>query len=142
MFIISIPVVLLTAYAALTDIKRGEIDNWVSVAVLAYGILIDLILDRKRLLISLDSTLIIFVALGLIYYIARGSLGGGDVKLFSALAFYFGNDILLLIYVACVVGLVYGLIKGIREKTYLKTKTVFAPAIFAATVLTIPFLRF
>jgi leader peptidase (prepilin peptidase)/N-methyltransferase len=44
----NIPILLLVAYATWTDIKRKEIDDWVSVAILAYGILLDGILYREK----------------------------------------------------------------------------------------------
>jgi Flp pilus assembly protein protease CpaA len=130
----NIPVLLLVAYAAWTDIKRKEIDDWVSVAILAYGILLDGILYRERFAESFVFMLLIFTVLMVIYHITPQSLGGGDIKIFTALAFVYGHNIIPLIFISSLVNLIYGLIKGIKEKTYLKTETVFAPAIFIGTI--------
>ncbi|MBP2070811.1 prepilin peptidase [Thermoanaerobacterium butyriciformans] len=138
---LSMPVVLLTAYAAYTDIKRKQIDDWVSIVIVVYGFTINSILDRPKLIESLFYAFAIFISLYLIYLITNGSIGGGDVKLLTALTFYFADKIIILLFLASVIGLVYGLIKGIKEKTYLKTETIFAPSIFAATVLTIPLMK-
>lgn len=141
LFIVNIPVILLTAYAAWTDIKRKEIDNWVSAFILSYAVLVDAFLNRQRFIESFISMFIVITVLMLVYYVSKGGFGGGDIKLLSALAFYFGSNIIPLMFVACLIGLIYGLIKGIKEKTYFKTETVFAPAIFAATVLTVPLMK-
>lgn len=138
---LSIPVVLLTAYAAYTDIKRREIDDWVSIVIVVYGFVVNSILDRSKLIESLFYAFIIFVSLYLVYLITNGSIGGGDVKLLTALAFYFSDKIVVLLFLSSVIAFLYGIVKGIKEKTYLKTETVFAPAIFAATVLTIPLMK-
>lgn len=137
---LAIPVLLLTAYAAYTDIKRKEIDDWVSVAILVYGVFIDSILRREMFVLSFFCAFIIFISLYFIYLTAK-SIGGGDVKLLTALAFYFSDKIVILLLLASIIGLLYMLIKGIKEKTYLKTKMAFAPAIFAATVLTVPLMK-
>lgn len=139
--ILSIPVILLVAYAAWTDVKRKEIDNWVSAAILTYAILIDALLRRDMLIESFNYFFIVFTSLLVVYYISKGGFGGGDIKLLTALAFYFGEKIIPLIFIACLLGFIYGLIKGIKEKTYFKTETIFAPAIFVATVLIVPLMK-
>ncbi|MDI6604105.1 MAG: A24 family peptidase [Thermoanaerobacteraceae bacterium] len=136
MWYLYIPALLLTAYAAYTDIKKKEIDDWVSIALLSYGILIDAVLYRDKLLESFVFMILIFAVLITIYYITPESLGGGDIKMLTALAFVYGHNIIPLLFIASLINLVYGFIKGIREKTYLKTQTIFAPAIFAGTVFT------
>jgi Flp pilus assembly protein protease CpaA len=132
-----IPVLLLVAYAAWTDIKRKEIDDWVSVAILAYGILLDGILYRERFAESFIFMILIFAMLITIYHLTPQSLGGGDIKIFTALAFVYGHNIIPLIFISSLVNLIYGLIKGIKEKTYLKTETIFAPAIFIGTIVAV-----
>lgn len=49
------------------------------------------------------------VLLGVLGYVMRGKLGGGDVKLFTALGFYLGfMDVTVLMLVSALLGLVYG----------------------------------
>jgi Flp pilus assembly protein protease CpaA len=131
----AIPVLLLTAYAAYTDIKRKEIDDWVSVAILVYSIFIDLILRREMFILSFFCAFIIFISLYLVYLITK-NIGGGDVKLLTSLAFYFSDKIVILLLLASIIGFLYALIKG-----NLKAEIAFAPAIFAATVLTVPLMK-
>jgi Flp pilus assembly protein protease CpaA len=132
-----IPILLLVAYAAWTDIKRKGIDDWVSVAILAYGILLDGILYCEKFTESFIFMILIFAVLMVIYNLTPQSLGGGDIKIFTALAFVYGHNIIPLIFISSLVNLIYGLIKGIKEKTCLKTETVFAPVIFIRTIATV-----
>lgn len=83
---LSLPVVVLTAYAAWTDYKRKEIDNWVPAAVLTYGIILNAFLNPARFIESIMYMLTAFAILFAIYIITNGQLGGGDVKLLTALA--------------------------------------------------------
>ncbi|KHO63215.1 peptidase A24 [Thermoanaerobacter sp. YS13] len=134
--ILSFPVIVLTAYAAWTDYKRKEIDNWIPAVILTYGIILNAFLNPARFTESIMYMLTVFAVLFTIYIITNGKLGGGDVKLLTALAFFFGNNIIFLLFVAGMIVTVYGTLKGIKNKTYLKTETIFGPSIFIATVLT------
>jgi len=134
--VLSLPVLVLTAYAAWTDYKRKEIDNWVPAAILTYGIILNAFLNPAGFTESIMYMLTAFAILFTIYIITNGKLGGGDVKLLTALAFFFGNNIIFLLFVAGMIVTVYGTLKGIKDKTYLKTETIFGPSIFIATVLT------
>jgi Flp pilus assembly protein protease CpaA len=134
--ILSFPAVVLTAYAAWTDCKRKEIDNWVPVAILTYGIILNAFLNPARFTESIVYMLTVFAVLFTIYIITNGKLGGGDVKLLTALAFFFGRSIMILLLIAGITATAYGVFKGIKDRTYFRTETIFAPPIFVAAVLT------
>ena len=142
------PIYLLTGYAAWQDYKTGEIDNWVSIAILLYGILVNAFLYPSRFFVSiwfLFTVGLFFVILFFMTYRREGdeeitAIGGGDVKLFAALSFFYGPKILSIVLISSILGLVYGLIIGIKQKTYLKTNIRFAPMIFAAVIMShLPF---
>jgi len=133
---LSLPVVVLTAYAAWTDYKRKEIDNWVPAAVLTYGIILNAFLNPARFIESIMYMLTAFAILFAIYIITNGQLGGGDVKLLTALAFFFGSSIMILLLIAGMTATAYGILKGIKDRTYFRTEVIFAPSIFVAAVLT------
>lgn len=134
---LSLLVVVLTAYAAWTDYKRKEIDNWVPAAILTYGIILNAFLNPARFIESIVYMLAAFVILFTIYIITNGQLGGGDVKLLTALAFFFGSSIMILLLIAGMTATIYGVFKGIKDRTYFRTETIFAPSIFVAAVLTL-----
>ena len=135
--IFSISVFALTAYAAWTDYKRKEIDNWIPAVILTYGIILNVFIYPTKFAESFIYTLTVFVILFVIYIITAGKLGGGDIKLLTALAFFFGSSIMFLLFTSGLVAVVYGTLKGIKNKTYLKTETIFGPSIFIATILTL-----
>ncbi|ERM91473.1 hypothetical protein O163_10435 [Caldanaerobacter subterraneus subsp. yonseiensis KB-1] len=137
--ILSLPVITLTAYAAWTDVKTKEIDDWVSAVILIYGIILNAALNSARFTESTAYALFVFAVLFVIYIITNSALGGGDIKLLTSLAFVFGRDIMFLLFTAGIIGTLYGILKGFKDKTYLRTETVFAPSIFAAVVLTLIF---
>jgi len=140
---IFLPIFLLTGYAAWQDYKTGEIDNWVSIAILIYGILVNAFLYPNRFFTSIwylyTIGLFFVIAFFITYREVNGeefsAIGGGDVKLFAALSFFYGQKILVIVFIASILGLIYGLAVGIKEKTYLKTSIRFGPAIFAAVLI-------
>lgn len=134
--VLSFPVTALTACAAWTDYKRKEIDNWIPAAVLSYGIILNALLSPARFIESIVYMLTTFAILFTIYIITNGGLGGGDVKLLTALAFFFGSSIMVLLLIAGITATAYGVFKGIKDRTYFRTETIFAPSIFVAAVLT------
>lgn len=134
--VLSFPVTALTACAAWTDYKRKEIDNWIPAAVLSYGIILNALLSPTRFIESIVYMLTTFAILFTIYIITNGKLGGGDVKLLTALAFFFGSSIMVLLLIAGITATAYGVFKGIKDRTYFRTETIFAPSIFVAAVLT------
>lgn len=134
--LLNVPVILLTAYAAWTDFKRKEIDNWVSAMIITYGTIVNAFFYPSRFTDSVIYMLIVFTLLAVIYTATKQGLGGGDIKLFSALAFYFGRNIIFLMLLASVIAVIWGMLKGYEEGSYLRTEVIFAPSIFIATVLT------
>jgi len=133
---LSLPVLVLTAYAAWTDFKRKEIDNWIPAAVLTYGIILNAFLNPAGFTESIVYMLTAFAILFTIYIITNGKLGGGDVKLLTALAFFFGSNIIVLLLIAGMTATAYGIFKGIKDRTYFRTEVIFVPSIFVAAVLT------
>lgn len=95
-----LPVILLTGYAAWTDYQRQEIDNWVPLLVLVYGVIINIFLFPLRFKESIIYMLVVFAILFTIYIATKGGLGGGDVKLLTALAFFYGNISIAVLLIA------------------------------------------
>jgi|Wag4MinimDraft_1082647.scaffolds.fasta_scaffold00541_4 leader peptidase (prepilin peptidase)/N-methyltransferase len=135
-----LPVILLTGYAAWTDYQRQEIDNWVPLLVLVYGVIINIFLFPLRFKESIIYMLVVFAILFTIYIATKGGLGGGDVKLLTALAFFYGNISIAVLLIAGITAFVYAFVKGIKNKTYFGTQIIFGPSIFLAVVLTSVFL--
>jgi len=71
-----------TALGAITDARTGYIYDWITYPMIGLGIILALIQQQWM---NLGLGAIIFVVLFIAYYF--GKLGGGDVKLFAAIAF-------------------------------------------------------
>ena len=140
MFFWSLPIVLLTGYAAWTDYQNEIIDDWVVFLVLVYGLFITLFLFPFKFEENITYTMSMFIFLFAIYIVTGGGLGGGDIKLVTALTIFYGSNSPTLLLIAGVFAFLYFLIKGIKDRTYLNTQIIFAPSIFLATIITSIFL--
>lgn len=86
LFIVKIIIVLIaTGIAALTDFKTGYIYDWITYPFIGLGVLISIIEGNFTSGLLFGAMVFIFGAL--LYY--SGKLGGGDVKLFTGIPFYF-----------------------------------------------------
>ena len=73
----------------------------------------------------------------LCYFLTRGGVGAGDVKLFAVLGFYFGSGpIFTVVFLTIVYAAVYNIVKLVMKKTDLKQEIPFAPFIFLGTLTT------
>jgi len=132
--LISLPIIGATAYAAYTDLKRREIDNWVVLAISLYGIIYRIF--TGGILDAVIAAAVIFIILYAVYVISKGKFGGGDVKLLSALSLFLGWRSPMLVFCSCLIGIVYTLVQSIATKQNpFKIETPFAPSIFLATAL-------
>lgn len=77
-----IAVILAGILAALTDLRTGEIPDWITYPLIAFGIIAGL-LEANWLGLGIGA--LVFGIGYLLYY--GGKIGGGDVKLFTGLAF-------------------------------------------------------
>jgi prepilin signal peptidase PulO-like enzyme (type II secretory pathway) len=75
-----------------------------------------------------------------VYLASKGGLGGGDVKLLTSLAFFFGFNSFAVVMIACVIAAAYGIIQAIATRQGLKTESPFAPAVFLSVFVAVVFL--
>lgn len=78
----------LCIYAASTDVKRLEIDNWVSVAIAALFVVYGVMEPGVNWVAHVVVMLVMFV-MGFVLN-RTGVMGGGDVKLLTALSLWAG----------------------------------------------------
>lgn len=86
-----LPVILILAYLGYTDIRKREVPDLAVLALFLYSFFI--VKDFKTSFIAGGS---IFIIQLLLAVITDGGIGGGDIKLFSVVAFLLGHDLYLL----------------------------------------------
>lgn len=104
------------AYALKTDIKRREIPNFLSLILMAAGLIIAI--AGADTVLHLISGLIfggIFFVLGYISYQFK-LVGGGDVKLWSAAAFAFGIQAIPFVVMMAAFGVVLAIAVYVLQK--------------------------
>ncbi len=95
---------------------------------------------------SVGMSLLISSVLGLLlggglfliaYFISRGGVGMGDVKLFAVIGTYVGGgSIMGLVFLTVLVSALYSIVMLIRKKIKLKEEIPFAPFALVGTILT------
>lgn len=81
-----IPVLILLLVLSVIDIKKREVPHWGVLALFLYSLF-----TVDRLSASLFWGIYAFLGLWFIFFITKGGMGGGDVKLLTVLAFYLGS---------------------------------------------------
>lgn len=124
-------------YVVYTDTTRKIIPNWFNYSLLLIGLVTAPFLFQHWVAhyITALITMIIFV---IIAELARGKMGYGDVKLYTALAFFFGPAIILVILISNLAALLGGiLIAKKQKKGWRGTPVSMAPFVFIASLVVI-----
>ena len=96
---------IVSALAAFTDVRSRIIPNWLTYSTLVLGLLVAVIHSELSFVDSVVGFFIGFFFPLLLYL--KGSLGGGDLKLFAALGALIGYPVILsLLAWTCITGLV------------------------------------
>lgn len=132
--IICIITVLLLVKISVIDYKQKIIPGKLNIMVAMLGIF-NLILNYENCKIYIASSAITFAVFLLLALITDGGIGGGDIKLFTALALIFGTKILLIVAFTFVLAAVISMMKILTKKADLKESIALAPYICAGTVL-------
>lgn len=132
--IIYIATVALLIKISIIDIKQKIIPDRLNMIVTLLGIF-NLILNFQNCKTYIASAAITFAVFIFLTVITDGSIGGGDVKLFTALALIFGAEVLLIIAGTFTLAAVISMMKILTKKTGLKESIALAPYICAGTVL-------
>ena len=94
--------------------------------------------DACNLLVPIEEAILNsalgFILMFVIFKISRGGMGGGDVKLTAALAFWLGEKIFSAIFFASIFAAVVALIFFVKDRN-LKTKIPFAPFLSAGSLI-------
>lgn len=104
-----IPVAVLLFYLSYLDLKKREVPDFAVLTLFTYSLF-----TCKDFKESFLMAVIVFMVLLIPSIIFEGSIGGGDIKLLTALAFFMGKDFSILalpMFILLVATLICGLIK-------------------------------
>lgn len=132
--IIYIATIILLFRIAYIDYKQKIIPNRLNLVVTMLGAL-NLILNIQNCKIYIASSAITFAVFLLLSTITGGGIGGGDIKLFTALGLIFGYEIILIIAVTFTLAAVISMYKIIFKKVNIRESIALAPYICAGTIL-------
>ena len=104
-----IPVAVLLFYLSYLDLKKREVPDSAVLALFIYSLFT--CSNFKESFLTAAAVFILFLIPSIIF---EGSIGGGDIKLLTVLAFFMGKDFSMLalpMFILLVATLIYGLIK-------------------------------
>ncbi|ABY92038.1 prepilin peptidase [Thermoanaerobacter sp. X514] len=121
-------ILLILFFAAVEDIKKMEVGYIYPASILILSFINVLLNPYINLNFMLLNSLLIFIVLFLFWLL--GGIGGGDVKILTALSFYAGFRIWDILLFSSMIFLLYSLIL-----CRFKAKLPFMPAVAAGTLL-------
>jgi Flp pilus assembly protein protease CpaA len=131
-------VTFLLIAAAVIDIRERRIPDSLILAGVATGIILSLLEKDKGLLKGLLGGAAVGALLLLIYYLSKGGLGLGDVKLFGCTGIYLGFErTMSVMLIAAVLSGLFGLALVCINRKNRKSELPFAPFILAGALVEI-----
>lgn len=138
--------VLLAATFVIAWIDRHERRIPNRILLILLGIRAVLLVGEWTLVPSMGLSLLISSLMGMLiggglfllaYFISRGGVGMGDVKLFAVIGTYVGTgSIMALVFITALAAALYSIIMLILKKIKLKEEIPFAPFVLVGIILT------
>ncbi|MDI3519675.1 MAG: leader peptidase (prepilin peptidase) / N-methyltransferase [Caldanaerobacter sp.] len=125
---IKILILIILFFATVEDIKKMEVGYIYTASILILSFVNFFLKPYINLNFLLLNSLLVFAVLFLFWLL--GGIGGGDVKILTALAFYAGFKIWDILLFSSLIFLLYSL--ALRK---FKAKIPFMPAVVAGTLL-------
>ena len=133
-------VIALLILAAIIDVREYRIPDKLVVVGAVVGLTFSLFDPPRGFLNSLIGGVAAGIVLLLIYYITKGGLGLGDVKLFGCVGFYLGiESTVSAMLIAAVLSGLFSLVLICINRDNKKREIPFAPFILAGTLAAIMF---
>ncbi len=122
---------------SITDITKRQISNiWVIICLL-FGIL-KIILNIEILSQSILGFISAFIISYTIYFISKGKIGMGDVKMLACIGLYTGfYSFVKVLFWAVLLTVIFGIILIFLKKADKNTELPFAPFLTAAILLNV-----
>jgi prepilin signal peptidase PulO-like enzyme (type II secretory pathway) len=115
--ILDIVLILVMMLTFSTDVREQYILDIYTIPAAIIFLTGRFFIQEYQLWVYISGGIFIGLLLGIVMYVMSGKMGGGDLKLFIALGFYFGIfDLILVLLVASSSGLIYGLYQLKKRK--------------------------
>lgn len=128
--------ILCLVIVAYIDYKQKIIPDRTNITVALLGTL-NLMLNIENCKMYIASSAITFAVFLFLAVLTDGGIGGGDIKLFTALGLIFGVEIMLIIAVTFVLAATLSISRVFLKRINMKESMALAPYICAASILII-----
>lgn len=132
-YVITIILLIIIAYI---DFKKHIISDKFNIAIGVLGI-INVIYDIENLKIYLISTCLVFIFFLILAITTKGGIGGGDIKLFTALSLIFGTNILTVITITFTVATIFSMLKLFLKQMSVKENVPLAPFVCLSVIMVV-----
>jgi Flp pilus assembly protein protease CpaA len=121
---------------AYIDKKQKIIPDRLNIIVALLGIF-NLMLNFQNCKIYIASAAITFAVFLFLAMLTNGGIGGGDIKLFTALGLIFGPEIMLLIAATFTLAVLILIPRVVLKRINIKESIALAPYIFLGSIIVI-----
>ena len=129
---------------AIIDYRKKIIPNKILLVLLAMRLVLFvaeyIVYSNTAITVYLSSFmggLIGFVIMGICYFITKGGMGAGDVKLFFVMGMFLGPRVIMgVAFMSALVAAIYSIVLLLRKRTTMKETLPFGPFVFVGTFIT------
>ena len=132
--IIYISTIILLIKIAYIDKKQKIIPDKLNLIIALLGI-INLIIDFHNCKIYIASAAITFAVFLFLSYLSDGGIGGGDIKLFTALGLIFGQDVVIIIAVTFTSAAIISIVRVVLKRINIKESIALAPYVCVGVIV-------
>lgn len=132
--LIYITTILLLIKISIIDYKQKIIPNKLNLILTLLGIL-NLIINSQNCKVYISSAGITFAVFLLLAVITDGGIGGGDIKLLTALSLIFGSNILMIVTIAFTVATIFTIPKLFFKQMSVKENVPLAPFVCLSVIM-------
>jgi len=130
-YLSTIIILLIISYI---DFKTKTIPLKYNIIIGCLGTL-NLLLNITNFKLYIFSTIIVFSIFTIIAIVTNGAIGGGDIKLLTALTLIFGENIFFIVFYTYILTAVIAIVMILIKKCKLKSSVALAPFITLGTLI-------
>jgi len=134
--LIYIVTILLLIKISIIDYKQKIIPDKLNLILALLGIL-NLIINFQNCKVYIASAAITFTVFLLLAIITDGGIGGGDIKLLTALSLIFGTNILTVITITFTVATIFSMLKLFFKQMSVKENVPLAPFVCLSVIMVV-----